>query len=184
MTDQPQRPEEEERTTDENEPVSVPVPEPVTEPKTEPVADVTPPAGLESEPAPASDADADEGEDEEPLEATRLSPYSVAAFAVSLLALFQAPQNIFSIGAQAIPLSQLLRFVLPTLLLPVGASIAGLYLAWRGEEEIFVSEGKLGGVGLYRAARIVSAIVLTIIVVALVILFFLAEQPQPQPQFG
>jgi len=179
MTDQPQRPEEEERTTDESEPVSVPVPEPV--------ADVTPPAGLDAEPpasGAASDADADEGEDEEPLEARRLSPYSVAAFAVSLLALFQAPQNIFSIGAQAIPLSQLLRFVLPTLLLPVGASIAGLYLAWRGEEEIFVAEGKLGGVGLYRAARIVSAIVLLIIVVALVILFFLGEQPQPQPQFG
>ena len=199
MTDVPQSPSDEERTTDENEPAAAP-PSPPSAPfssstpadespaaaatpaSTAPVTDVTTPDAAKVDED--TDADADEGEDEEPLEATRLSPYAVASFAVGMLALFQAPTSIFTQGAQPIPTSQLLRFLLPTMLLPVIAGGVSLWLSFRAEEEIFVAGGRFGGVGLYRAARVIAIATLLIVVAVFVVLFFLAEQPQPQPNLG
>jgi hypothetical protein len=209
MTDVPQPPSDEERTTDENdpgaenEPAAAPPPSSApfssapadespaaaaTPASTAPVTDATTPATATSDTKldDDADADADDGEDEEPLEATRLSPYAMGAFAVGLLSLFYAPQNIFQFGSQPIPTSQLLRFVLPQMLLPLLAAVVSLWLSFRAEEEIFVAGGRFGGVGLYRAARVVAIVTLVIVAAAIVVLTVLAEQPQPQqiPQFG
>lgn len=194
MTDVPQQPSDEEREA-EPKPQAVAGPPPDASPdpespsaaptpaSTAPVTDAAPFG--EREPDDDADDDADEGEDEEPLEATRNSPYSVAAFAVSLLALFQAPQNIFGAAGQSLTIDQLLRLVMPSLLMPVSASVVALWLSFRGEEEIFVAGGRFGGVGLYRAARVISIVVLAIVVLALVMLLVFTEPPQPQfGQFG
>jgi hypothetical protein len=153
--------------------------------QTEPAADVstlTPPVGDAAKPD-VSDDDDDEGLDEEPAEATRVSPYSAAGFAVSLLSLFQAPQNIFLSAQQPVQVMQFLKFLLPTLAVPVGGALVALFLAARGEEEIFVNDGRLGGVGYFKAARIISIGVLVLSLIAVIVVLFLSEQPQV-PQFG
>lgn len=159
-------------------------------PKTEDVVAVPTPAaytqdvvnvGGTKKPTPAGEEDDDEAE-EEPAGASRLSPHAVAAFAVSLMALFQAPQNVFQ--AQGLQSAQFLRYVLPTFAVPVGAALASLWLAFRADEEIFMSDGKLGGIGYYRAARVVSILVLAIAIAAFVTIMFFTEAPQQTPQFG
>jgi hypothetical protein len=127
-------------------------------------------------------ADDDDDSDDEPLDAKRTSPHSAAAFALSLLALFQAPQNVFT--AQGIQSSQFVRFILPTFAIPVLASIVALWLAFRGEQEIFMSEGKLGGVGYYKAARAIALGVLVIAAAAIILVLFFTDQPQQGLQLG
>ncbi len=122
----------------------------------------------------------DDDLDEEPTEASRLSPFAVAAFATSLLALFQAPQNIFT--AQGLQSSQFWRYILPSMIVPLGASIASLYLAMRASEEVYV--GRLGGVGFLHAARIVATFVLLICLAAAVLVLFFSEPQAPVSQFG
>jgi hypothetical protein len=168
-----------------------------TPPAETPPAEATPPADVVATPTPAAyttdvvevgaterkgrkNKDDDEGLDEEPPEASRTSPFSVAAFAVSLLALFQAPQNVFT--AQGLQSSQFVRYILPTFIVPVGAAVAALYLAYRASEEVFV--GRLGGVGFIHAARVIATFVLIVVIAASVLVLFFSEAPQAATPFG
>jgi hypothetical protein len=126
------------------------------------------------------DDDDESGVDEEPSDASRLSPFAVAAFVVSLLALYQAPRDVFT--AQGLSASVFWRYILPTMFVPLGASIASLYLAMRASEEVFV--GRLGGVGFLHAARVISMLVLLVCIAAAVLVLFFSEAPVPQQQFG
>jgi hypothetical protein len=89
--------------------------------------------------------------------AGRLSPYSIAAFVVSVLSLWMVPQSsFFFLGDPSF------RGVFGALG-PAGSGVIALWLSGRAEEEIFVAEGALGGVGFCRAARVVALLTLVLI---------------------
>ena len=101
---------------------------------------------------------------EEPQAPARFSPYSIAAFVVSLYSLSQS-QVAFSAFAQLSFRTSIVAAI------PVGLAAIGLWLAAQADEEIFVSDGRFGGVGFARAARVIAAF--TLVFVALV--FFVSR---------
>ena len=94
---------------------------------------------------------ADFTKEAEPLSADRMSPYAIGAFVTALLGLFASQQSSFPFG----PFENFFWFAVPSLPTLVAAVIA-LWLVARAREEIRLSDGRLGGVGLYRAARIIA----------------------------
>jgi hypothetical protein len=169
--------------TDETEPKpseeKPPADVPDVESKPTPVAYTTDVVSVGSDKKRDDDDDDESDVDEEPSDASRLSPFAVASFVVSLLALYQAPRDVFT--AQGLSASVFWRYILPTMFVPLGASLTSLYLAMRASEEVFV--GRLGGVGFLHAARVISALVLLVCIGAAVLVLFFSEAPVPQ-QFG
>jgi hypothetical protein len=99
-----------------------------------------------------------------------------------LLALYHAPRDVFTI--QTLQMSQFIRLILPTFAVPVLGAFGALYLAMRGEREIFEADGKLGGLGYVRGTRIVAILILFVAVLAVVLVAFFTEAPQQVSQFG
>ena len=106
----------------------------------------------------------------EPLDAVRLSPYAVAGFVVSLLGFYLSDRAIFAffepIAWERLPLG----------LIPVAAAIVALWLTAKAAEEIYVSDGALGGVGYVRGARAVAIVTLAL-AAASVVLSVLTANP-------
>jgi hypothetical protein len=104
---------------------------------------------------------------EESARALRVSPYSIAAFVVSLLGLWQVPTSTFFLFGE-LDFRNAIGGGVPT-----ATAVAALWLVGKAEEEIFVSGGEFGGVGFVRAARVVAFI--TLIAVALPVLWVVVD---------
>jgi hypothetical protein len=105
----------------------------------------------------------DEPSLEEPYEASRLSPHAVACFIVGLLGLYMTPSGGFGFyggGSWR---------VIPSAFVPLAIAAVTLWLAGRAAEEIYVADGRFGGVGFLRAGRALG--IVTIIVGVLPLLF-------------
>jgi len=129
-------------------------------PEPEPLPDETPVETL--------DEDDEEFELVEPPNATRLSPYAISSLVIAVLAAFELPSAIAYLGFISIGSGGVVRVVAPSIAAVAFAGLA-MWLAARAEDEIFVEERAFGGVGLYRAARILSIMVIIILVLAAVI---------------
>jgi hypothetical protein len=139
--------------------------------------------------------DEDEGiELVEPRTATRLSPYAIAAFAVSLLGLFDLGSALrgalflnvgFASHVTHGPAIREILFNLSSLVAPMFAGAFGMWLAAKAENEIFEDEptGVFGGVGLYRAAWFLGMALIAITVLA-VFASLIAPQPVMSSAFG
>jgi hypothetical protein len=111
----------------------------------------------------------DEDEDAdlaEPLGAVRLSPYAVSAFVFAALggwglsSLISIAVNVVSFGGPNTS-REFIRALAP-LMAPLALGGIALWLSYRGEDEIIASDGKLGGVGFARSARVVAMVVIVI----------------------
>jgi hypothetical protein len=98
----------------------------------------------------------------EPEAATRNSPYAIAALVAGVLSALPLIQGYVNVGAyfpafEPLDTKAIIRIIAGVL--PAFAIAAAAYwLAGRADEEIYVSEGRLGGVGFVRAARVTAAI--------------------------
>ncbi len=111
----------------------------------------------------------DEGADDEfwepvrlePDGSTRNSPYAIAALVVATLSAFPSLQGLVNFGFfpdfGPVDVTRIVR-VAVGLLPTIGLAAAAWWLAGRADEEIYDAEGRLGGVGYARAARLVAAI--------------------------
>ena len=134
------------------------------QPEQEPIAETQVPEASEVSEAERTELAAEASQRlEEPERALRLSPFAIAALVVSLFGLSQATQVVFA------SLGQLSIRTAMVAVVPLALSIVGLWLAARGDEEIFVSEGRFGGVGFCRAARVISVFTLVFVAVNLVL---------------
>ncbi|MGH2758208.1 MAG: hypothetical protein ACRDKJ_01455 [Actinomycetota bacterium] len=125
---------------------------------------------------------------EESYSATRLSPYGIAALAVSVVGLWGTAQSfLFSPTFFSPPIfgplwRQIVFGLLPSAL-PLFA-MAGLafWLAGRAENEILIADGSLGGVGFYRAARAITAVLVAIVFAAGVLRVLGSDFPEDFPE--
>ena len=119
---------------------------------------------------------------DEPLDAVRVSPFALAAFILSLAGLYLAPRGIF---IPPIYDSQELLYAAAGVILPLGTALIAFWLASRAAEEILDGDGKLGGVGFYRAAQVVSVITVIAIVLMIVLTVVLSgDRGRGAMEFG
>lgn len=102
---------------------------------------------------------------EEPSGPARLSPYAIAALVVSALGLWMTTQVFFP-PAPTFSWRLAVLGWLPQALPSIAASIVALVIATRAEGEVLLSEGRLGGVGFYRTARLIAFATLAILVLS------------------
>jgi hypothetical protein len=98
----------------------------------------------------------------EPEGATRNSPHAIAALVAAVLSAFPLVQGYANFGAYfpdfgPVDVTRIAR-VMIGLLPTIGFAVAAWWLAGRADEEIYVAEGRLGGVGYARAARVIAAV--------------------------
>lgn len=103
---------------------------------------------------------------EEPEDSARLSPYAIAAFGVGILGLWLSPQSLFP-PFEALEVRVVFLGWLPQALPALAASGVALWAARKAEEEIFLSEARFGGVGLYRTGRVLAIVTIAVIVLGL-----------------
>jgi len=105
----------------------------------------------------------------EPPGVARTSPYAIAAMSVSLLAAFWMSSAMTSIGFFAdAGMREAIRGI-GSIVGPITFASLAWWLSSQAEDEIFLEDSNLGGVGLYRAARILSMIVILILVAGVIV---------------
>ncbi len=125
--------------------------------------------------------DEDEGEEEfelvEPTGVTRISPYAIASLVVVGIAAYASTSTMANLLFQASLAPNavdVFRLFLPAVF-PIALASVSLWLAARAEDEIFLEPRGFGGVGFYRAARILAMILITLIVLSIVAAFLFAS---------
>jgi hypothetical protein len=105
----------------------------------------------------------------EPQQATRMSPYAIGAFVLAVAALWELPQRGSALGFRWSGSD--IVFAVIFLSFPAVSAGLALWLTGWAEAEIALSDGRLGGVGLCRASRVMAFLtlagVLAIVVAAL-----------------
>ena len=101
---------------------------------------------------------------DESIDASRVSPYSIAAFAVSVVGLWLVPQSSFFFFGGQLGWETIFAAAVP-------AATAGvaLWLTGRAEEEIYLADGRFGGAGFCRAARVVAFLTIGALLIGIVV---------------
>jgi hypothetical protein len=105
----------------------------------------------------------------EPATATRMSPYAIGAFVLGVAGLWELPQRGSFLGFSWSGGDWV--FGLIFLSFPAVSAGLALWLTGWAEAEIALSEGRLGGVGLCRAAQAMAIVTLVGVVVIVVAAF-------------
>ncbi|HVE91837.1 MAG TPA: hypothetical protein VNE62_06015 [Actinomycetota bacterium] len=103
------------------------------------------------------------------LPAPRSSPYAIASMVVGLVALSRGG-NILAMaqlfGRQLDPVTLVVN-LLEVLIVPVVPGVLAVWLSWRADDEIQMSQGRLGGRGFSQAGRVLGFAVLIALLLGL-----------------
>lgn len=89
----------------------------------------------------------------------RVSAYAIASFVLSLVAVSRVPGGLTRLFVVQAPQSRLLVIadaVVAYFAVPVVSAAVAIFLAGRGEDEIVLSAGRIGGLGFCRTARAIA----------------------------
>ena len=120
--------------------------------------------------APIETVEDTDGAIEEPATAPRSTPYAIAAFVVALVGIAPVGTSgtfgFFPLFLPGFPVdARVVASMLLSAVLPIGTAIIALWLASRAEKDVVRANGTLGGVGFFKAARVIAYLSLTVLVI-------------------